>query len=222
MKVGPGICEEQIDSQRPEMENKNMQAIADFVYESGILSKTPRSGLWFLGTGSQSVAEHTLRTAFIGFALSFLTPKANRDKVIVMCLMHDLGEGRTSDLNYVHQKYGRLAEAQAIADIAKSVPFGSGIKKIYEEVEEKKTIEARLVKDADQLEWLATLREEETKGNTKARVWAKIAQKRLKTSAGKRLGKALLALHPDHWWFDEKDRWFVDRKVVDKKWKRRK
>lgn len=202
--------------------NSDIKAITDFVYESGILAKTPRSGLWFLGTGKQSVAEHTLRTAFIGYALSFMTPGANRDLVITLCLFHDLGEGRTSDLNYVHQKYGRLAEAQAIDDLSKAIPFGPAIKKMYEEAEAKLTIEAKLTKDADQLEWLATLREEETKGNMKAGVWTKSAYARLKTPAGKKLGKALLKTHPDHWWFDEKDRWFVDRKQKDKKWKKKK
>jgi len=148
-----------------------------------------------------------------------MTPKANRDRLILMCLFHDLGEGRTSDLNYVHQKYGRLAEAQAFEDIARTVPFGAEIRDYFSELEEKKTLEAKLTKDADQLEWIATLRDEESKGNSKARSWAVIAYKRLKTPAGKKVGKYLLATHPDNWWFNEKDAWFVDRKQKDKKWK---
>src|SRR6185369_1377993 len=97
---------------------KDLTSIANFIYETGILSKTPRSGLWFLGTGQQSVAEHTLRCAFIGYSLCYFVPEANKEKVVLMCLLHDLGEGRTSDLNYVHQKYGRLAESRAIDDMA--------------------------------------------------------------------------------------------------------
>ncbi len=201
------------------MKEKEIKSIADFVYEVGILSKTPRSGLWFLGTGAQSVAEHLLRSAYIGYALGSITPKVDRSRIIVLCLLHDLGEARTSDLNYVHQRYGRLAEERAFDDIACSVPFGKEIKKYYLEFENKKSPEAKLAKDADQLEWLATLREEEVKGNGKAKSWAKIAYQRLKTPTGKKLGKVLLNLHPDHWWFSEKDRWFVDRKEKDKKWK---
>ncbi|MDP3795033.1 MAG: HD domain-containing protein, partial [bacterium] len=93
-------------------------AIANFIFETGILSKTPRSGLWFFGTGSQSVAEHIVRTAFTGYALGHLTPGVSKERIVLLCLFHDLGEGRTSDLNYVHQRYGRLAEANAIRDIA--------------------------------------------------------------------------------------------------------
>ncbi len=201
------------------MKNHELQQVTDFIYESGILSKTPRSGLWFLGTGKQSVAEHSLRTFFIGYALSHFVKGADRNKVILMCLLHDLGEGRTSDLNYVHQKYGRLAEARAIEDISRNVPFGNEIKKIFEEVEAKQTMEAKLAKDADQLEWIATLREEEVKGNAKAKTWIPSAIGRLKTPIAKKIGKFILKTHPDHWWFDEKDKWFVNRKDADKKWK---
>jgi putative hydrolase of HD superfamily len=197
----------------------DLKAIANFIYETGMLSKTPRSGLWFLGTGQQSVAEHTLRTAFIGYALASLTPEADRNKVIFICLFHDLGEGRTSDLNYVHQRYGRLAEARAIEDISKSVPFGNEIKNAYDAFEARETLEAKISKDADQLEWLATMLEEESKGNTKARAWAENAYKRLKTPAGQHVGKMLIETEPDAWWLDINDPWFVDRKEEDRKWR---
>jgi len=91
--------------------------IANYVYETNIHSKTPRSGLWFLGSGSQSVAEHLFHTTMIAYALSYLQPKADKNKVVLMALFHDIGEGRTSDHNYVHQRYGRLAEKEAVRDI---------------------------------------------------------------------------------------------------------
>ena len=191
---------------------------ADFVFETGIHSKTPRSGFWFLGSGSQSVAEHLFHTTMIAYALAYLEPKADKSKIILMSLFHDIGEGRTSDHNYVHQRYGRLAEAEAVADIAKSVPFGREIIELFKEEQAKKTLEARLVKDADQLEWIATLRGEEEKGNSKAKKWIIIAMKRLKTKAAKKLGKVLITTHPDSWWFDAHDAWFVDRKEKNKKW----
>lgn len=186
--------------------------LARFVYESGIHSKTPRSGFWFLGSGDQSVAEHLFRTAFITYTLCYLEPKADRNKAILMSLVHDYAEGRTSDLNYVHQRYGRLAENAAFDDIAASVPFGGEMHALYLEEQKRETLEAQIVKDADILEWLASMCEESAKGNTKAREWAQIALKRLKTPAGKRLGRELMKTPPDSWWFDKDDSWFVDRK----------
>lgn len=199
---------------------KDLNQITNFVYEMGIHQRTPRSGLWFLGSGEQSVAEHLFRVAMIAYALCHLTPKANKDRAIFMALMHDIGEGRVSDLNYVHQRYGRLAEANAVKDIAKSVPFGEEIEAAYLEEQAKETLEAKLVKDADNLEWLATMREEETKGNAKAKGWALDASKRMKTPAGKAIAKLLLTTHPDEWWHDESDPWWIDRNPNNQTWKK--
>lgn len=194
--------------------------IANFIYETGIHQRTPRSGFWFLGSGEQSVAEHLFHTAMIAYALAYLEPKADKSKVVLMALVHDIGEGRVSDHNYVHQRYGRLSEANAVEDIAASVPFGAEIKKLFTEEQARKTLEARIVKDADQLEWIATLRGEEIKGNSKAKAWIKIAIQRLKTKGGKKLGALLAKTHPDAWWFNVNRSWFVGREEKYKKWKK--
>ena len=82
-----------------------MDEIVKFLFEVGILSKTPRSGFHFLGSGNQSVSEHTNRVIFIGYALASLEKNIDMLKVLKMCLFHDITETRISDLNYVHQKY---------------------------------------------------------------------------------------------------------------------
>ena len=196
--------------------------ITDFIYEVGILRKTPRSGFWFLGTGEQSVAEHLFRTAYIAYALAYLTPKADKNKVVMMALVHDLAEGRTSDLNYVHQHYGRLAESSAFDDITRSVPFGAVMRDLYLEEQAKKTLEAKIVKDADRLEWIASLREEQVKGNKKTIEWIGTARQRLTTPAAKKIVAMLIKTHPDHWWFDKKDKWFVGREEKYRSMRRKK
>lgn len=194
--------------------------IVNFVYETNIHSQTPRSGFWFLGSGSQSIAEHLFHTTMIAYALSYLNKKADKQKIVLMALFHDIGEGRTSDHNYVHQRYGRLAEAEAVKDIARGVPFGSEIAELFKEEQERKTLEAKIVKDADNLEWITTLRREEIKGNTKAREWALDALKRLKTPQGKVIGKLLIKTHPDAWW-NPQDPWFINRKENEREWSKK-
>ncbi len=198
--------------------NNTYDQIANFVYETGIHSMTPRSGFWFLGSGEQSVAEHLFHTAMIAYALCHLEPKVDKNKVVLMALLHDIGEGRTSDHNYVHQRYGRLAEGQAVEDISKSVPFGKEITDLFQEEQARLTPEARIVKDADRLEWISTLRAEEVKGNIKAKDWINIAIKDLRTKHGKELGKILAKTHPDSWWLDINDPWFIGRKEKYRKW----
>ncbi len=199
-------------------QSKKYTALANFIYETNIHSKTPRSGFWFLGSGNQSVAEHLFHTAMIAYTLAHMEPKADKAKMIMMALFHDIGEGRTSDLNYVHQRYGRLSESRAVADLAQSVPFGEEILSAYTEEQAKETLEAKLVKDADQLELICMLREEQVKGNTKTVYWIETALMRLKTESGKRLGQALVETNPDAWWTDEADAWFVDRDKEKQDW----
>jgi putative hydrolases of HD superfamily len=199
-------------------DKKIYEQITNFMYETGIHSQTPRSGFWFLGSGNQSVAEHLFHTAMIAYALAYLEPKADKNKTVLMALFHDIGEGRTSDHNYVHQRYGRLAEARAVEDMASNIPFGHEILSLFKEEQARETLEAKLVKDADNLEWIATLRGEEVKGNIKAGKWIKQAVQRLKTPQGKKLGILALKMDPDMWWFNVKDEWFIDRNKKDQKW----
>ena len=57
----------------------NLKNIADFLFEVGMLAKTPRSGFFFLGSGQQSVSEHTTRTIYIGYTLAMLAENKNID-----------------------------------------------------------------------------------------------------------------------------------------------
>ena len=194
------------------MKNKDKKQIVNFFYETGILAKTPRSGFHFLGSGQQSVAEHTNRVVFIGYALAMETPKVNLAKVLQMCLLHDLHEGRTSDLNYVHQKYTETKEIKALEDLTNSIPFGKNLEKILEEYIKRKTIEAKLAKDADRLEWIISLKEQLDTGNAKAKEWLPSAIKRLDTAIAKELAKEIMKVNSDDWWFGNKnDAWWVNR-----------
>ena len=47
-----------------------MQRLTDFLNEVGMLRHTPRSGYKFLGSSRETVAEHSHRTAVIGYALA--------------------------------------------------------------------------------------------------------------------------------------------------------
>ena len=79
--------------------------IGDFLFEVGMLSKTPRSGFYFLGSGNQSVAEHINRTVYVGYVLASMEKDVDAGKVMKMCLFHDVAEARTSDLNWTHPTY---------------------------------------------------------------------------------------------------------------------
>jgi putative hydrolases of HD superfamily len=197
-----------------EKKNKNKtEKITDFLFEVGMLSKTPRSGFFFLGSGEQSVAEHTNRVCYIGFTLANISKqKVNTAKVLEMCLFHDLAETRISDLNYVHQKYTKSDEGAAINDLTSSLPFGSKINEIVHEYETRESYESKLAKDADILELILSLKEQIDIGNEKAKSWIEAAVKRLKTKEGALLAKDIIKTDSDRWWYGNKDdQWWINR-----------
>jgi putative hydrolase of HD superfamily len=187
--------------------------IVNYLFEVGILAKTPRSGFAFLGSGEQSVAEHVHRVIHIGYALAQLTDGADCGKVLQMCLFHDLAEARTSDLNYVHQKYTRRDESSAIRDVTATLPFGPAIAAVIEEFEERKSLEARLSRDADQLELILSLKEQLDIGNRRAATWLPNAIKRLQTEPARQLARQIMETDSDEWWYgDKEDSWWVTAK----------
>src|SRR5690606_10297036 len=118
-----------------------------------------------------------------------------------MCLLHDVTETRISDLNYVHQKYTERHEDKAINDLVSTLPFGDEILSLVKEYEERKTMEARLAKDADRLEWLMALKEQLDTGNSRAADWLVSANARVDTDIAKQIAKKVMETPSDNWWF---------------------
>ncbi len=186
--------------------------VANMLYEVGMLAKTPRSGFHFLGTGQQSVAEHLHRTAVIGMTLGLMDGTVDVGKITQMCLLHDVTEARTSDLNYTHQRYVTVDEDKALEAMTAGLPFKSYWHDLLKEYHERQTKEAILAKDADNLELLLALREQADIGNPRANVWINQTIPRLKTDIAKRLADKILSTRHDAWWLpDPTDEWFVSR-----------
>ena len=97
----------------------------------------------------------------------------------MLCLVHDFHEARTGDFNYVNRIYntsnGKLAMQHATG--------GTGLEDLllplWEEQEDGETQEALLAKDADQLDLIANLVEENALGNKYAAKWLEAATQRL-------------------------------------------
>lgn len=194
------------------LEKKELESVTDFLFEAGMLSKTPRSGFFFLGSGEQSVAEHINRVCYVGLTLAKIAENVDTSKVLKMCLFHDLAETRVSDLNYVHQKYTERHEDWAIKDLTSTLFFGEEINGVLEEYEKRESKESKIAKDADNLELVLSLKEQADIGNERAESWIKNAVKRLKTEEAKLLAEQILDTDSDKWWFgNREDSWWVDR-----------
>jgi len=189
-----------------------MDNIADFLFEVGMLCKTPRSGYQFLGSGRESVAEHVLRTVFIGYALCKLDASLNELRVLKMCVLHDLPEARTGDLNYVNKKYVQVDEEKAVKELTEGLSFGEDIRMAIEEFNAKETKESLIARDADQIALILQLKEYGDLGNKYSDEWIKYALQRLSTEEGKKLADRIIQTDSSHWWFKEKNDWWINGK----------
>jgi putative hydrolase of HD superfamily len=187
-----------------------MDKIADFLFEVGMLSKTPRSGYQFLGSGKESVAEHVLRTVFVGYVLCKLDDSLDELRVLKMCVLHDLPEARTGDMNYVNKKYVDVDEEKAVQELTEELFFGEEIKVAIEEFNRKETKEALIALDADQIALILQLKEYGDLGNKYAEEWINFALKRLNTETGKKLAERIIKTDSSNWWFKEKSDWWVN------------
>ena len=187
-----------------------MKRTVEFLFEAGMLKKTPRTGFQFLGSGAESVADHSFRTTLLGYVLATMENGADVDKTVRMCLFHDLPEARTGDHNYVNKKYVAVNEEKAILDQTRDLPFGGDIVNLTHEFNAANTLEARIAKDADQLDLILELKVQLDSGNPNAKEWLGYALKRLCTESGKALGREIMASKSDAWWFDNDTDWWVN------------
>jgi putative hydrolase of HD superfamily len=172
-----------------------LQPVANFLFEVGMLRRTPRSGLQFSRQrqrfGRRAHPARRLRR----LRARQLGAEVDRTRLTLLCLLHDLPEARTGDLNYENKKYVHADEAKAIRDMASTVPFGADLEALLTEFNAAKRWKSRLAHDADQLELLLVLKEEKDRGNPQAEDWIGVRSKRLQHPVSQRLGDAILATH---------------------------
>ncbi len=105
----------------------------------------------------ESVAEHCWRLALMAYWLRDDFPEADMDKVLRMCLIHDLGEAFTGDIpTFVKTDADRAVEDNLLDTWVASLPapFCEEMRALYREMNERKTLEARIFKALDGLEAL--------------------------------------------------------------------
>ena len=103
----------------------------------------------------ESVAEHSFRLALMAYMVSDEVPEIDTDKVIRMCLVHDLGEAITGDIpSFEKTDSDEAAEDSAVSGFVNQLPeyWKKQLGEMYSEMNELKTPEAKLYKALDKLE----------------------------------------------------------------------
>ena len=103
----------------------------------------------------ESVAEHLWMTTLMAFFMRDEFPQADMDKVISMLIIHDLGECFTGDVpSFDKTEAHEQLEKELLDGWVRSLPQGYAeeMSALYEEMEERKTVEAKIYKAIDNLE----------------------------------------------------------------------
>jgi putative hydrolases of HD superfamily len=137
----------------------------------------------------ESVADHSFRVALLAWIAAAADPTLDRGKVLLLALIHDLAEAMTGDhppytaaeavafdgeerTEFFNQRHlpdpeqvaaKRQVEAAAIEEMTVDLPqaLQAEIRGLWQELEERTTLEARFVKQVDKLETYLQSREYE-------------------------------------------------------------
>lgn len=110
---------------------------------------------WTSSGRRESVAEHTWRLSLMALLTKDEFPSLDNDKLIKMCIIHDLGEAITGDVpSFFKTEDHEKAEEDAIKNLLSMLPdtLSGEFRALYDEMREMKTDEARLYKALDNME----------------------------------------------------------------------
>lgn len=103
----------------------------------------------------ESVAEHCWMMSLMAFFLSDEFPEADMNKVIKMCIIHDMGEAFTGDIpSFDKTADNEKTEEDFLYSWVDSLPenYRSEMKALYSEMSELRTVESKIYKAIDGLE----------------------------------------------------------------------
>jgi putative hydrolase of HD superfamily len=190
----------------------------DFLFEMGSLRNMPRAWQQLLSGRAENVPEHVFRMALIAWTIA-AAEEADVGKVLKMCMLHDLSESRTTDIAFMHRDYVTRNEELAEKHIFEQTTLEKEAHELLREYAERKTLEAKIVKDADNLEVDFELTELSKIGDTAARSMyvqhrPEVRTKKLYTKTAKKMWDELRKTDPNHWHEALTYKWVKNKKAA--------
>lgn len=167
----------------------------EFLYEVGSLRNLPRAWRQTLGVDCANDLEHTVRVMWLALILGRRAGVKDEGRLLKMAMAHDIAETRTGDTNYVFAVYTKTDEDRAEQDTFAGTSLTDFVTDILHEYKARRTLTAKVVKDADNLDIDLEIRELQQRGSALPAKWHNfrrlVRQKKLYTDAAKELWDAL-------------------------------
>ncbi|MSR85195.1 HD domain-containing protein [Candidatus Uhrbacteria bacterium] len=174
----------------------------EFLYEIGSLRNVPRGWRQHLATDCASDLEHSYRVMWLALTLARREKQGDENKILKMAFAHDIAETRTSDLSYVQKVYVKADEEASARDLFAGTILQDYVS-VIEEYEKRECIEAKIVKDADNLDIDLELKELEERGHKLPEKWKELRKfvrdNKLYTESAKNMWDEIQISDPSSW-----------------------
>ncbi len=185
---------------------KKLKQITNLVYEAAVVKRMLRTGWQILGDNEEGVGEHMFMTAVIAYLLAKeiqATPVGaglSMEKILLMSIFHDFHEARTGEQDKIAKFYTARDERKANEHIFKGVD--DDILKLLEEYEDRESLEAKIVYEANVVAFSVEAKILIEKGNTHAKEWLEANNKRIRIPQAAALAADLAQTDSHSWWKD--------------------
>ncbi|MBI1974581.1 MAG: HD domain-containing protein [Candidatus Zambryskibacteria bacterium] len=188
----------------------------DFLFEIGSLRKVPRAWQQVLNGRVQNIAEHHFRVTLIAWTIA-IAERADVNKVLQIALIHDIGESRAGDIAFMHRDYVIRHEELAEEHVFQNTILEKEAGVLLSEYSERKTLEAKIVKDADNLDVDLELKELAQIGDSAAIGMQKnhrpfVRTIKLYTKTAKKMWDQIQKTDPNAWHQALSNKWIKNKK----------
>lgn len=112
---------------------------------------------WLSDGRRESVAEHSWRLTLMAYFLKDEFPGADIDKILKMCIFHDIGEAFTGDIPaFVKTAEDEKTEENTVDKFINTLPeeYRTELAALFDEMNRLETTEAKIYKALDKMETL--------------------------------------------------------------------
>ena len=164
----------------------------------------------FHTTSFANLADHHFRVFWIAMTIAAHEGDVDTGKIAKLAMVHDIAESRAGDVDYLARQYVVRNEELAIQDMLKGTGLEKEFYELWQEYEERESLESKIVKDADNLDVDFELAEQAAGGNALQELWQDnrnfVSKSKLYTETAKQLFDQLTKANPHDWHLQGRNR----------------